>query len=80
MIKDKDGNEAFVFDCVCHVFNFDLKNAFGHPGELFINHLYAFHQLLTKEGETVLGARGLPAGVVGRRDLRDGDRRTRTPT
>ncbi len=56
MIKDKDGNEAFVFDCVCHIFNFDLKNAFGPPGELFIYHLYAFHQLLTKEGETVLGA------------------------
>jgi predicted TIM-barrel fold metal-dependent hydrolase len=56
MIKDRDGNEAFVFDCVCHIFNFDLKNAFGPPGELFIYHLYAFHQLLTKEGETVLGA------------------------
>jgi hypothetical protein len=56
MITDKDGNEAFVFDCVCHIFNFDLKNAFGPPGELFIYHLYAFHQLLTKEGETVLSA------------------------
>ena len=22
-------NDAFVFDCVCHVFNFDMKNAFG---------------------------------------------------
>jgi predicted TIM-barrel fold metal-dependent hydrolase len=56
MIKDNDGNEAFVFDCVCHIFNFDLKNAYGPPGELFIHHLYAFHQLLTKEGETILGA------------------------
>jgi predicted TIM-barrel fold metal-dependent hydrolase len=55
MITDKDGNSAFVFDCVCHIFNFDMKNAFGPPGELFINHLYAFHQLLTKEGEEVLG-------------------------
>lgn len=55
MIKDKGGNEAFVFDCVCHIFNFDLGNAYGPPGELFIHHLYAFHQLLTKEGETILG-------------------------
>lgn len=48
-------NEAFVFDCVCHVFNFDMKNAYGKPGEMFINHLYAFHQVLTPPGERVLG-------------------------
>ena len=48
-------NEVFVFDCVCHVFNFDKKNAFGKPGEMFINHLYAFHQVLTPPGERVLG-------------------------
>ncbi|GIU92392.1 MAG: amidohydrolase [Acidimicrobiia bacterium] len=47
---------AFVFDCVCHCFNFDLKNAYGPPGELFIHHLYAFHSLLTKEGERILTA------------------------
>ncbi len=46
--------DAFVFDCVCHIFNFDKKNALGPPGELFDEHLYAFHQLLTREGETVL--------------------------
>ena len=46
--------DAFVFDCVCHVFNFDKANALGPPGELFDEHLYAFHQLLTKEGEPVL--------------------------
>ena len=46
--------DAFVFDCVCHVFNFDKANALGPPGELFDEHLYAFHQLLTREGETVL--------------------------
>ncbi len=40
-------NEAFVFDCVCHVFNFDKRNAFGKPGQMFIDHLYAFHQVLT---------------------------------
>ncbi len=48
-------NDAFVFDCVCHVFNFDMNNAFGKPGQLFINHLYAFHQVLTPPGERVLG-------------------------
>ena len=46
--------DAFVFDCVCHVFNFDKANALGPPGELFDEHLYAFHQLLTAEGEKVL--------------------------
>ena len=46
--------DAFVFDCVCHIFNFDPANAIGPPGQLFDEHLYAFHQLLTKEGEKVL--------------------------
>jgi len=46
--------DAFVFDCVCHIFNFDKRNAIGPPGELFDEHLYAFHQLLTKEGERIL--------------------------
>jgi hypothetical protein len=39
-------DDAFVFDGVCHVFNFDKSNAFGKPGEMFIEHLYAFHQVL----------------------------------
>ena len=47
-------NDAFVFDCVCHVFNFDMRNAYGKPGQMFINHLYAFHQVLTPPGEKVL--------------------------
>ena len=46
---------AFVFDCVCHIFNFDKRNALGPPGEMFDEHLYAFHQFLTKAGEPVLG-------------------------
>ena len=46
--------DAFVFDCVAHVFNFDESNVLGPPGELFRQHLYAFHSLLTKEGEQVL--------------------------
>jgi len=46
--------DAFVFDCVCHVFNFDPANALGTPGQMFDEHLYAFHQLLTREGEPVL--------------------------
>src|SRR5438132_11964350 len=48
-------NDAFVFDCVCHVFNFDMRNAYGKPGQMLINHLYAFHQVLTPPGERVLG-------------------------
>src|SRR5215470_8156893 len=46
--------DAFVFDCVCHIFNFDPANALGGPGQMFDEHLYAFHQLLTKAGERVL--------------------------
>ena len=45
---------AFVFDCVCHIFNFDPANALGSPGQLFDEHLFAFHQLLTREGEQIL--------------------------
>jgi predicted TIM-barrel fold metal-dependent hydrolase len=47
-------NDAFVFDCVCHVFNFDMNNAYGKPGQMFINHLYAFHQVLSPPGERIL--------------------------
>ena len=43
MIKD----DVLVFDCVAHPFNFDMSNALGQPGEQFINHLYAFHSVLT---------------------------------
>ena len=46
--------DVFVFDCVCHIFNFDKSNAFGSAGDLFDEHLYAFHSFLTKEGETVI--------------------------
>src|SRR3954471_15219296 len=56
--RDAAGRErkvdAFVFDCVCHVFNFDPANAIGPPGLMFDEHLFAFHQLLTKEGERIL--------------------------
>jgi uncharacterized protein len=46
--------DAFVFDCVAHVFNFDKSNAVGPAGDMFSNHLYAFHAVLTPSGETVL--------------------------
>jgi predicted TIM-barrel fold metal-dependent hydrolase len=46
--------DAFVFDGVAHVFNFEKKNAFGSAGEMFNNPLYAFHAALTPEGQTVL--------------------------
>ena len=44
-------DDAFVFDCVAHVFNFEKQNALGQPGEMFSNHLYAFHAALTPSGE-----------------------------
>jgi uncharacterized protein len=44
-------DDAFVFDCVAHVFNFDPKNAFGQAGLMFDNHLYAFHNALTPEDD-----------------------------
>lgn len=45
---------AFVFDCVCHIFNFDKANALGPAGEMFDEHLYAFHQFLTRAGEPIM--------------------------
>ncbi|MFL6191694.1 MAG: hypothetical protein ACJ75E_17945 [Actinomycetes bacterium] len=66
------GNDAIVFDGVAHVFNFEKKNALGPAGEMFINHLYAFHAALTPDGETVLPPGGVPARVDPRRDRRDG--------
>ena len=48
--------DAFVFDGVAHPFNFTAKNAFGKPGEMFANHLYAFHSILTPDGEPKLAA------------------------
>jgi len=48
------GNDAIVFDGVAHVFNFERKNALGPAGEMFINHLYAFHNVLTPEGQPLL--------------------------
>ena len=50
MIKD----DVLVFDCVAHPFNFDPSNALGKAGEMFNNHLYAFHQVLTPENEPKL--------------------------
>ena len=48
--------DAFVFDGVAHPFNFTPKNAFGKPGEMFSNHLYAFHSALTPASATTLSA------------------------
>jgi hypothetical protein len=39
---------------VAHVFNFDPKNAFGQPGLMFDNHLYAFHNALTPDDQPKL--------------------------
>ena len=48
------GNDTLVFDCVAHPFNFDKANAMSKGGELFANHIYAFHQVLTPEAEPKL--------------------------
>jgi uncharacterized protein len=44
-------DDVFVFDGVAHLFNFEEKNAFGAPGVMFNNHLYAFHNALTPDNE-----------------------------
>jgi uncharacterized protein len=44
-------DDVFVFDGVAHLFNFEEKNAFGPPGVMFNNHLYAFHNALTPDSE-----------------------------
>src|SRR5437763_14941141 len=49
-------DDVFVFDGVAHIFNFEKKNAFGMPGEMFSNHLYAFHTALTPDAEPKLPA------------------------
>jgi predicted TIM-barrel fold metal-dependent hydrolase len=48
--------DAFVFDGVAHPFNFEADNAYGQPGQMFSNHLYAFHATLTPDGEPVMSA------------------------
>src|SRR5680860_657820 len=48
--------DALVFDGVAHPFNFEPDNAYGWAGEMFSNHLYAFHATLTPEGEPVMSA------------------------
>lgn len=48
--------DAFVFDCVAHPFNFEPSNAYGAAGQMFSNHLYAFHKALTPPGERVMSA------------------------
>jgi hypothetical protein len=50
MIKD----DVLVFDCVAHPFNFDASNVLGNAGELFRQHLFAFHNVLTPEAEPKL--------------------------
>ena len=48
--------DAFVFDGVAHPFNFTEKNAYDRAGEMFRQHLYAFHQVLTPDTEPKLSA------------------------
>lgn len=48
--------DALVFDGVAHPFNFASDNIYGPPGEMFAQHLYAFHATLTPEGEPVMPA------------------------
>ena len=48
--------DAFVFDGVAHPFNFEADNARGPAGQMFSNHIYAFHNALTPEGLPLLSA------------------------
>jgi predicted TIM-barrel fold metal-dependent hydrolase len=48
--------DVLVFDGVAHPFNFDSSNYLGSAGEMFANHLYAFHTVLTPEDEPKLSA------------------------
>ena len=52
-------DDVFVFDGVAHMFNFDPKNAFGPPGLMFDQHLYAFHNVLTQVEDQIRGAPGI---------------------
>ena len=52
MIKD----DVLVFDCVAHPFTFDASNVLGNAGELFRQHLFAFHNVLTPEAEPNLSS------------------------
>lgn len=51
MIRD----DVLVFDGVAHPFNFAGQNVLGNAGEMFRQHLYAFHNVLTPESEPKLG-------------------------
>ena len=48
--------DAFVFDGVAHPFNFEADNAYGPAGQMFSNHLYAFHTVLTPQGLPLMSA------------------------
>jgi uncharacterized protein len=47
-------DDCFVLDCVVHPFNFDRSNFLSPSAEMFANHLYAFHQVLTPAGQRQL--------------------------
>ena len=64
--------DAFVFDGVAHPFNFEADNARGPAGQMFSNHIFAFHNALTPEGAATVVRRRVPAQVERRRDPRDG--------
>ena len=47
-------NDVVVFDGVAHVFDLSPQNYRTKGGEMVSQHLYAFHQVLTPEGEPKL--------------------------
>ena len=69
--------DALVFDGVAHPFNFEADNARGPAGQMFSNHLYAFHTVLTPEGQPLMSARSSCTSGASRRSARWS---TRTPT
>lgn len=48
--------DALVFDSVNHVFNFDPSNTRGSAGDMFNQHLFAFHNVLTPPDEPLMSA------------------------
>ena len=66
--------DAFVFDCVCHIFNFDPANALGPPGADVRRAPLRLPPAAHQGGRAGPLARGVHEGVERRRDLRHGHR------
>ena len=67
--------DAFVFDCVCHIFNFDQANALGPPGRAVRRAPLRVPPAAHPRGRDACSrARSSCSEWTRRRDLRDGHR------